>query len=78
MISLTNIGILTIQGILAIGVWELTKFWFWRKEGIEATNIKTSYGEFPTMIHYENYWKKKVEEAKFTSNTIPVTEGQDG
>lgn len=33
------------------------------KKGIEPTNIKTSYGNFPTMIHYENYWKKKVKEA---------------
>lgn len=30
---------------------------------MKPTNIETSYGKFPTMIHYEKYWKKKVAKA---------------
>ncbi len=30
---------------------------------MKPKNIETSYGKFPTMIHYEKYWKKKVAKA---------------
>lgn len=29
----------------------------------KPTNIETSYGIFPTLIHFENYWEEKVSHA---------------
>ena len=43
--------------------WHYCKL-LWKKKSMEIKNIKTSYGNFPTMIHYENYWKNKVREAE--------------
>ena len=31
---------------------------------MKIKNIETSYGKFPTMIHYEKYWKGKVKQER--------------
>ncbi len=31
---------------------------------MKPKNIETSYGKFPSMIHYEKYWERKVQEAR--------------
>ncbi len=33
---------------------------YFYNQGMEIKNIKTSYGEFKTIIDYENYWKAKI------------------
>ncbi len=58
----------------------LIVFWiiFSKKQNMEIKNIKTSNGDFPTIIHYENYWEKKVEEARCIKPKQEVVEDEDG
>lgn len=59
---------------------------------MKPKNIETSYGKFPTMIHYENYWKDKVSKTfsdgqddilntlksfDWKGKDVPSTKGED-